>query len=186
MDLPISFTKNNIKLRALEPEDTDILYEWENDPEVWRVSNVHVPFSRDAIRKFVQNFQYDIYQSKQVRWMIDLKTGSQWFTIGAIDLYDFDPHNRRAGIGILIKDRKHRGKGYASDALSLIIDYCFKILNLNQVYCSIPEYNASSILLFEKHHFIRTGERKQWLLDNGQWVNELFMQRLRSSGSNHD
>ena len=181
MDPSVSFTLNNIHVRALEPEDADLLYEWENDPDVWRVSNVHLPFSKDTLKQFVKNFQYDIYQSKQVRWMIDLVSENHSTPIGTIDLFDFDAQNRRVGIGILIKEDEHRRKGYASDALEIVIDYCFNILHLNQVHCSVPVYNKASLQLFKKQKFIQTGERKKWLFENGVWIDEIFMQRFKDS-----
>ena len=51
-----------IKLRALEPEDIDILYRWENDPKVWKVSGTVAPFSKYILRRFIEDQKYDIYE----------------------------------------------------------------------------------------------------------------------------
>lgn len=167
---------NHIRLRAPEPDDIDILYRWENDPEIWRVSNTTAPFSRMAIEQYVLNAGQDIFSARQLRLMIiSLEKGEK--PVGAIDLFDFDPLNRRAGIGIMI-DEPYRRKGYAAEALSLIIHYCKHTLNLHQVYCNISENNLPSIHLFEKTGFVKTGEKKEWLVQNGEWVNELFFQML--------
>ena len=180
-----SLTRNNIRLRALEPSDVDLLYEWENDPEIWPVGNIQLPYSRHTIEQFIHSARTDIYESRQARWMIDLIPEEQKDTIGTIDLFDFDPHHRRIGIGILIKNEAHRQKGYASDALSLILEYCFTILDLNQVYCTIPETNTPSILLFKKHHFTITGAKKEWLVDGDSRITELFLQLLKSEYRSH-
>lgn len=158
----------------------DLLYEWENDPEIWPVGNIQLPYSRHTIEQFVNTARSDIYQSRQARWMIDLLLENERETIGTIDLFDFEPRHKRIGIGILIKKEEYRGHGYASDALALILEYCFTILNLHQVFCTIPENNTPSILLFKKHHFNITGARKEWLQENDLWVTELFLQLLRS------
>ena len=184
MNPSISFKKNGIGLRATEPEDIDLLYSWENDPDIWKLSNTLTPFSRHSIEQFVKNARADIYQSKQVRWMIDLISEDEIETIGTIDLFDFDPLHRRAGIGILIKDSSNRGKGYASSALEVLIDYSFSILELHQLYCNISEENISSLALFKKQGFKVAGEKKEWIYENEEWQSEFLLQLLRREKKN--
>ncbi len=179
MNPSITFEKKEIRLRALEPEDVDLLYSWENDPNIWKLSNTLTPFSRHIIEQFVKNAQTDIYQSRQVRWMIDLISKNRPETIGTIDLFDFDPLHRRAGIGILIKDSSNREKGYAKSALEVLIDYSFKILELHQLYCNISEKNISSLALFKKQGFKVVGEKKEWIYENEEWQSEFLLQLLR-------
>ena len=175
--------KNNIQLRAPEPSDINLLYEWENDPSLWELSNTLVPFSKHTIEQFIQDATLDIYKSKQVRWMIDLMSDEKNRTIGTIDIFDFDPMHKRVGIGVLIKEAENRNKGYASDALTIIIDYCFNVLQLHQIYCNISKENLPSLQLFQKHGFKITGEKKDWLNRNGKWVDELSLQCIRPSST---
>lgn len=175
--------KNNITLRAPEPSDINLLYEWENDPSLWEVSNTLVPFSKHIIEQFIQDATLDIYKSKQVRWMIDLMSDDRTDTIGTIDLFDFDPMHKRVGIGILIKEAKNRNKGYASDALTLIIGYCFNVLQLHQIYCNISKENLPSLQLFQKHGFKISGEKKDWFNRSGKWVDELILQCIRPNSA---
>ncbi|MBA7522215.1 hypothetical protein ES705_14333 [subsurface metagenome] len=93
--------KKKINLRALEAEDIGLLYEWENDKRIWQVSNTITPFSKFILQKYLDNSHMDIYQAKQLRLMIDLAEGDSKRTVGAIDLFDFDPFHLRAGVGIL-------------------------------------------------------------------------------------
>lgn len=165
-----------VRLRAPEPEDLDLLYLWENDPEVWHVSNTLTPFSRYTLKNYIENSHLDIYQAKQLRLMIDL-TGS-FTTIGTIDLYDFEPLHNRAGIGILIGDATQRGKGYAADALDLMIEYAFGILCLHQLFCGIGANNKPSIDLFKSRRFAQCGERKDWLKTPEGWQSELLFQLI--------
>jgi diamine N-acetyltransferase len=174
----------NISLRAIEPSDIDVLYQWENDTQTWKVSNTQTPFSRFVLEQYIESAHQDIYSTKQLRLMIDLSTslspnGEGRRTIGCIDLFDFDPNNLHAGIGILIADKSDRRKGYASEALEILIEYCFHSLNLHQLYCNITTDNESSVLLFQKQGFQITGIKKQWIRDGNKFKDELLLQKIR-------
>ena len=62
-----------IQLRALEPEDLNRLYRWENDSSIWSVSGTLMPFSKFILEEFVNQAHQDIYTNKQLRLIIDLK-----------------------------------------------------------------------------------------------------------------
>lgn len=168
----------HISLRALEPSDIDILYQWENDTEVWEVSHTQTPFSRLVLEQYLSTAHQDIYTTKQLRLVIETNSEIKK-AIGCIDLFDFDPYHQRAGIGILIADKNERKKNYASEALTLLIDYCFTTLNLNQLYCNITTDNLASIHLFEKHGFEIIGVKKQWIRVGAVFKDELMLQRVR-------
>jgi diamine N-acetyltransferase len=168
----------NINLRALEPSDVDLLYKWENNSDIWPVSNTLVPFSRFILEKYIADSHMDIFQAKQLRLMIDHHEDDHIETIGAIDLYEFDPVNMRAGIGILISDEKHRNRGFASESLRVLIDYSFVILQLHQLFCYIDCDNKISIKLFEKFRFKITGEKKDWNKTPARWKSEYMLQLI--------
>ena len=178
MQSEFCFIKNNIQLRAPEPEDISLLYEWENDPSIWELSNTLAPVSRHTIEQFIQDSRLDIYQTKQFRYMIELISNKNRMTIGTIDLFDFDPFHKRVGVGILIKDISQRRMGYASDALSILLDYCFQVLDLHQVYCNISNDNKASLSLFKNLGFIISGEKKDWSKNQGKWKSEFFLQLI--------
>ena len=169
----------NLKLRALEPSDIDLLYEWENNEKLWYLSNTITPFSRFTLEQYVLNSHQDIYTTKQLRLMIDKKNSNQNVTIGSIDLFDFDPSNKRAGIGILIADNE-RNKGYASESLELLISYCFSTLQLHQIYCNISADNQVSLQLFKKHNFSSVGLKKEWIFVDNKWVDEFILQLINT------
>jgi len=165
----------NLSFRAPEPSDVDQLYKWENDVSIWHLSNTITPFSRHTLEEYILNAHQDIYTAKQLRLMIILNKTSE--AIGCIDLFDFDPANMRAGIGILISD-KHRNKGYASEALTMLIDYAFNTLHLHQLYCNITEDNTGSLKLFQKLKFEILGLKKEWIRVKNNWINEYMLQLL--------
>jgi len=162
-----------VSLRAIETEDIELLYNWENDEETWEVSHTLVPFSKYILAIYIKNSDKDIYETKQLRLMIDSPKGK---TVGAIDLFDFDPYNSRAGIGILIYSKEDRFKGFASAALGLVIDYCFNKLNFHQLYANIDTGNEPSIQLFQKFGFDICGTKKDWLLTDSGWKDEYLLQ----------
>lgn len=167
---------NDIKLRALEPEDLEILYKWENDTELWIHGNTLTPYSKLVLRQYISETQaQDIYQAKQLRLMIVKKSDN--IVIGTVDLYDFDPHNSKVGIGILI-DSIYRNNNYASKTLEIIEEYVYTFLNINQIYSYIAEDNGSSIRIFEKNGYIKSGTLKNWICCNSKFKNVHIYQRL--------
>jgi diamine N-acetyltransferase len=175
-------TGKSVGLRALEPADIELLYHWENNSDIWAVSNTLVPFSRFVLEKYIAESHLDIFQTRQLRLMIDLKSGDKIITIGAIDLFEFDPHHERAGVGILISEKKYMNRGYASEALELLIGYSFTVLQLHQLFCNIDCNNSISIRLFEKFNFAITGEKKDWTKTPGGWKNVYMMQLINPRG----
>ena len=171
----ISLLGKKVKLRALEPEDLDFLFEVENNTNFWEVSSTQVPFSRYMLKKYLENAHQDIYEAKQVRMVIEEISNNK--TVGLIDLFDFNPQHKRAGIGVLIHEQYQKA-GFASEALALLIPYCFKTLHLHQLFANITPDNQHSIALFMGHGFKNNGEKKDWLYVNGAFKNELIFQLM--------
>jgi len=164
----------NIQLRALEPSDLDTLYHWENDINIWKVSQTITPFSKHVLSQYLANAHQDIFTARQLRLIIVKESRS----IGTIDLFDFEPVHKRAGVGILIADQGDRQKGYAREALELLINYAFKQLQLKQIYCNISSINKASINLFSGLDFMLVGVKKDWNKTQEGWEDELLFQRL--------
>jgi diamine N-acetyltransferase len=163
-----------ILLRMVEPEDATKLLIWENNPENWKVTDTEVPFSMHAIKMLIEQ-QQQIRSTGQLRMMICLNDNSEE-PIGAIDLYDVDFKNKNASVGILIGDKMNRGKGYAKDALEIIIKYALNNLSLHNLVCSIQATNIESIRLFESMGFEKIGRRKEWFLIRNNRVDEILYQ----------
>ena len=162
-----------IILRACEPEDLDLLYHWENDTTMWNVTNTYIPFTRATLRKYLDSIQ-DIYTDKQLRLIIhDTEK-----PVGMIDLFEYEPHHGRAGIGILIADAKDRGKGLANDAIVTLKRYCKDVLGMRLLFCNVLESNAASRQLFEKCNFGQVGVKPQWHRSADRYENEIMYQIL--------
>ncbi len=168
------FEADRIILRPIEIEDLDVLYQWENDSENWHTSNNLNPHSRFFLEQYILNAANNIYEDKQLRLVIADKPGRQ---IGIIDLFDFDPHHKRAAVGIII-GKEYRHQGYGSEALNLLTKYANKVLNLQQLYCGVGIKNEHSMKLFQNNGFIVTGTRKSWRLHEQEWLDEHFLQLI--------
>lgn len=172
----LTLTGNTIFLRALEPEDLEFVYAVENDEKIWDVSNTQTPYSRFLIREYLKNAQQDIFEAKQLRLAICKKNSFQ--PVGLIDLFDYDPKNNRAGVGILIKEEGNRNSGVGSETLELLIKFSFSKLNLYQLYSNIDIENTPSLKLFTNFGFEQIGIKKQWNLVNGKYKDEAMFQLI--------
>lgn len=177
----ITLKGDKIYLRALEPNDLEFVYAMENNENIWEVSNTQTPYSRFLIRQYLENAQQDIYEAKQLRLAICIE--QDFPAIGLIDLFDFDPKNNKAGIGIVLQEVEHRNKNIGSEALNLLIRYSFKHLNLHQLYANISEENVPSKALFAKFGFKCIGIKKDWILINGVYKDEGIYQLINTDVS---
>lgn len=165
----------NIKLRALESSDLDALFEIENDSSLWDISDTLAPYSRELLSKYLEESAKDIFEAKQLRLVIS-PTGTDKL-LGLVDLFQFEPHHRRAGMGIIIK-KEHQGQGIATQAIELMTQYAFKFLGLNQLFAHVPSNNPGSKRLFENSGFILSGTLKDWMKVNEGYADVYIYQLL--------
>ena len=163
-----------IRLRAMEPEDLDLLYQIENDRSLWHVGASNVPYSRYALHDFIAHTSGDIYADKQVRLMIESEDGA---TVGMVDLVNFDAKNCRAEIGLVISSQ-YRRRGYASATLQAIHQYADEQLHLHQLYAFIDVHNEASLRLFSNHGYVKGTILTDWLFDGHSYHDALLMQKM--------
>lgn len=169
----MQFLQNeNIILRALEPEDLEFLYRWENDTTHWLSANTRSPYSRFQLKEYISQAKNDIYTDGSLRLMIsDRKSGN---TVGTVDLFDFDIHHSRVALGLFVAE-EFQGKGYASQSLKLVEEYVFMFLKINQLYVQIAESNLASRRIFE-HEYELHGVLKNWTRSESGFENILTYQ----------
>lgn len=163
-----------VTLRALEPEDLDLIYRIENDESLWQVGNTNVPYSRYALHDYIAHASADIYVDKQVRLMIEDAQGT---SVGLLDLVDFDPRHLRAEVGVVIEPG-HRREGFATAALTAALDYAQRILHLHQLYAIIDAQSDAARALFLKVGFSESAVLHHWLFNGSQYHDAILMQRL--------
>jgi len=168
----------NIYLRAVEPEDLELLYRWENNPELWLVGNTRQPYSLYMLKQYIQQqTENDIYESRHLRFMIVTCDHNE--AVGTVDLFDFDIHNSHIALGLYVAD-EFQGKGYATQALHLTEEYVFEFLKINQLYCHIAASNTASRRMFEKEKYETNGILKNWIKTPEGFENIIVFQRFKS------
>ena len=135
-----------ITLRALEPTDLDVLFKWENDTDLWTVTDTVAPYSRQVLWQYLENYTADIYQSHELRLMAVLKDTGE--AVGIVDLMNYSPLNNRAEFGLLIA-AEHRGKGYGH-------------IVLRQIYAYVASDNTTCLHLLHEGGFSTIGTLHQW------------------------
>lgn len=172
------FVGKQIYLRAMEPEDLEVMYTIENDPQTWDVTNFTVPYSKYALRQYIENSQYDMFADKQLRMMVVRQTDNE--VVGTVDITDFAPLHARGEVGISIR-KEFQGNGYAKEALTLLCDYAFHFLFMKQMVVHIAVDNEASIRLFTSCGFVQCGLLKEWWCVGGIYKDVLLFQNLRSN-----
>lgn len=167
--------KNNIRLRALEPEDLNWLFAIENNEAFWEISNTIQPFSKNLLARYIENANQDFYSAKQLRLVILYKENP----VGLLDLFDYEPQHHHAGIGILVLP-EFQSKGIASTAVEIGVNYGFTVLQLHQIYANITADNEQSVALFKKQNFQLIGRKKDWIYTQGTYKDELLFQLINN------
>ena len=155
------FISERVRLRAMEPEDLEIMYAMENDPQT-------------------ENSQCDMFADRQLRMMIVRREDDA--VVGTIDITDFAPMHSRGEVGIAVR-KEYQGNGYASDALKLLCDYAFGFLFLKQLIVHVAADNEVSLRLFGSCGFVQCGLLKEWWFTGGKFKDVVLMQRIRSGST---
>ena len=163
-----------VTLRAIEPEDLDLLYRIENDVKLWNVGTSNVPYSRYALHDYIANASGDIYVDRQVRMMIENEAHE---VVGIVDIVNFDPSNRRAELGLVIEE-PFREKGYAYSTMREIAHYALNVLHLRQLFAFIDERNEACLQLFRQLGCQESACLKDWLFDGENYHGAVVMQML--------
>lgn len=172
------FSSERIRLRAMEPEDLEVMYAMENDPKTWDVTNFNVPYSKFVLKQYIENSQCDMFADRQLRMMIVRHEDDA--VVGTIDITDFVPMHARGEIGIAVR-QEHQGNGYGKEALDLLCDYAFGFLHLKQLTAHIATDNGASMHLFESCGFVKCGILKEWWCVGGRFKDVALLQRLRDA-----
>ena len=161
-----------VNLRALEPEDLEMLYQLENDESIWDAGITNVPYSRHILLQYITESSYDIYVDRQVRFVVENSEGK---TVGLVDLHNFNPSHQRAEVGIVIKE-EFRGNGFGEAALSQLIGYVRRHLHLHQLYAVVSKDNEISLRLFDRLGFTTGALLEGWLFDGEKYHDSVIKQ----------
>lgn len=142
---------------------------WMNDPDVIKFLSSGGDYSLEKLKIFLT----EVEKKDILFWAITTKNESNH--IGNIKI---DPVEIKHGIceyGIMMGDKNEWGKGYAKEASKLVIDFCFKKLNLRKMNLGVIESNKRAVKLYKKLDFIIEGKFINHVSYNGKFVNTLRM-----------
>ena len=165
-----------LKLRAVEPEDLDLMYLIENDTALWPLGQNSVPFSHYALKQFIAESNNDVFRDRQLRLVIEKADG---VSVGFVDLQRYDPQHHRAEVGIVVVPEQQR-QGLASEALRLLAGYVSVHLGIHQLYALVPEKNAASVALFRRCGYQESAVLHDWLNTTEGWHPVIVFQKILS------
>ena len=169
--------KTEVRLRAMEPGDVDRMYMWENDRGIWPFGGTRAPISRHQLWEYAENYDANPFSAGQLRLIIETVTEGTPEACGTLDLYDIDPVNSRAMVGIMVAPQ-WRGHGIATRALTLAGEYCRDTLGLATLASEVAADNSPSITLFEeKAGFTRVATRPSWFRRGERFVASILFQK---------
>ncbi|WDT75387.1 MAG: GNAT family protein [Candidatus Manganitrophus sp.] len=165
-----------IYLREVRPSDVnERYYRWMNDPEITRF--LESRFAPNAIENLRDYVAGKLGDRDNIFLAIVLKEEDRH--IGNIKLGPIQWIHRLADIGLLIGEKDCWGKGYATEAIQLVSDYAFNVLNLHKVAAGCYGPNEGSARAFQKAGFIVEGVRKEQFYANGSYVDDILLGLIR-------
>lgn len=161
----IMLKNNDIKLRPLELEDSDILRKWRFFEDNYDYFYEYTPNSSYSNKSWVQNC---LNKTNEINFIITENDSN--IDIGMISLLDIDLRNKKCEMGrVLIANDSSRGKGLGTQAIKLILEYAFNHLNLNKVYCEVFVDNLRALNSYKKIGFVQDGLFKNHIYKNGEY-----------------
>ncbi|MFF0829273.1 GNAT family N-acetyltransferase [Brevibacillus sp. NPDC003359] len=160
-------------LRPIGTDDTELYFRSLFNKETRMLTGTQKHFTREQIQQYIENKSQD---SSSVLLLICLCENDQ--VIGDVQIGDIDRNNRNAFIRISIDQNAYQGKGYGSEALLLMLDYGFGILNLHRIELNVFAFNERAIHTYEKLGFQREGVQRQALYYNHAYHDSILMSML--------
>jgi len=168
---PIKFLEGKrVYLRPIENDDLDFFYTTLWDKEDRRLTGTQTVFSRIGVQKFFENISQD---NSRIDLIICLQENNH--PIGDMAMLDIDHRNRNAVVRISIFDHEFWGKGYGTEAMSLLLKYGFEILNLHRIGLDVFSFNKRAVKSYEKLGLKQEGIIKDKLFYDGEYHDSIIM-----------
>ncbi|MFD2370543.1 GNAT family N-acetyltransferase [Brevibacillus sp. GCM10020057] len=171
---PVRFLEGErVYLRPLGLDDTDWYFRSLYKRETRRLTGTQKHYTREQIHQYIESKAQD---SSSVLLLIARRDDDQ--VIGDIQIGGIDTFNRNAYIRISIENSDNQGKGFGSEAMRLMLDYGFGILNLHRIELNVFAFNERAIKAYEKLGFQREGVQRQALYYNHAYHDSILMAML--------
>lgn len=164
-----------LRLRAIEPEDVDFMYDIENDPDLWFYSDRVAPLSRRALFDYAMTYDADPFRAGQLRLIAEFADSHEPCAI--LDLYEIDAMNSRAYVGYVVAPR-FRGRKLGSKTLAMLAEYAKNHLRLSELVARTPCGNAAGMAVMKACGFVVEAVLTDWLNHDGK-REDMAIMRLR-------
>lgn len=169
--IPFRLETSRLILRSFEQKDIEPFQSYRSDPEVARYQGWEAPFSLEQASQFVTEMSARIPGEPGQWFQIAIEVRATGETIGDCAFQRLREDDRQAEIGITLA-RPYQGKGYATEAVTRLVDYLFGDLRLHRVRANIDPENSASARLLQKIGMRHEGRFLESLWLKGAWVNE--------------
>lgn len=149
-------------LRQVGYGDVEQLYEMLSDDDVAKFDYFYPVTSKEEALKFIERYNKELDENEEITWGIISKETNR--LIGTCCLGDFNEEARRAELGYDITQSEW-GKGYATEALGVVIDFGFNTMGLNRIEATITPGNNASVKVLKKLNFTHEGtvRERDWI-----------------------
>lgn len=156
----------HVRLRGVEPSDAATFFEWNLDSEMARnLDFVWPPVSQAEVDRWAEEQSRKKMDDGTFSWVIEDSSGA---AVGSISTQNCNPRNGTFSYGIHIAG-EHRRKGYAAEAISLVLKYYFEELRYQKVTVPVHGFNEASVALHERLGFVREGTLRRMVYTGGAY-----------------
>jgi RimJ/RimL family protein N-acetyltransferase len=161
-------------LSPIAPEDAEHWAVWLNDPEVT------IPLGDEAYIAYgIERAQQDVHETlaRQANafTIVEKESGRG---VGRCGLFSINPVDRNAMVGIFIGEKGSRGKGYGQEAMRLLLDFGFNLLNLHNITLGVFSFNERAIHSYQSLGFKEIGRRREIRRIGGKAYDGILMDML--------
>jgi len=100
--------------------------------------------------------------------------------IGNCGIHNVSQVHRNASLGIFIGEKTFWNQGIGAEAINLLLDFAFNILNLHNIYLSVMSYNKRAICCYEKIGFKKIGVQREFMFVSGKYHDVYLYDMLAS------
>jgi len=175
---------SRITLRAIERDDLPRLLSFNNDVAVELAGGGDPPWPQSFAR-LAADYERDSAAGGRDggRDGVNFAIEADGAVIGICGLFHVDPVGRTAELGITIGDKTYWGQGFGREAVGLLVDYAFRLLNLQRVYLRVHGRNERAIRAYRASGFIEEGRLRRHVWSDGAYDDLVYMGVLRDEPS---
>jgi len=162
-----------VVLRPVEKADLAILRKWANDPHIRGLTGETTPMTETGVEAYYERLTGDASRV----WFI-IVARDTGLPIGETGLLRMFPAWRTTDLSIILGEKEAWGRGYAREAIELMLDYAFGYLNFHRVSIGVVGFNQRALRFYEKVGFQREGIQRDGYFYNHQYSDFVMMSIL--------